>query len=223
MSRILIVGTGKHAKVVFHMLQQQGVPKAKIIFMDLFKKRFSEYLGCEVIGGLEEKTIHIPPEFLKVIVAYGGTPYQGNFQRQHATNKIMQLMKKEKFKFISVVSKDSKIDRTARVGRNTSIGSFALINSDARVGDGVIVNSGVIVEHDVRISDYSTISPGAIILGSVELGTRVYVGGGAIIRNNVKVGDDVIVGMGAVVTKDIPSKSIAIGNPPRIFERKDLM
>ena len=34
----------------------------------------------------------------------------------------------------------------------------------------------------------------------------------------VKIGDEVIVGAGSVVTKDIPSNSIALGNPAKVIK-----
>jgi maltose O-acetyltransferase len=53
-----------------------------------------------------------------------------------------------------------------------------------------------------------------ITLGKrVEIGSQTWIGGGVIILPGVKIGDQVTVGAGSVVTKDIPSGSIAIGNP----------
>ncbi len=47
----------------------------------------------------------------------------------------------------------------------------------------------------------------------VHIGDNVWIGGGAIIMPGVSIGDNVVIGAGSVVTKDIPSNTIAYGNP----------
>lgn len=50
----------------------------------------------------------------------------------------------------------------------------------------------------------------------VVIGNDVWIGGGTIILPGVTIGDNVVIGAGSVVTKDIPSNTIAYGNPCRI-------
>ena len=47
----------------------------------------------------------------------------------------------------------------------------------------------------------------------VVIGDNVWIGGNAVICPGVRVGDNVVIGAGSVVTKDIPSWTIAAGNP----------
>lgn len=49
------------------------------------------------------------------------------------------------------------------------------------------------------------------------IGERCFIGGSSIIMPGVKIGDDCVIGAGSVVTKDIPSGSIAAGNPARVL------
>ena len=53
----------------------------------------------------------------------------------------------------------------------------------------------------------------------VTIGDNVWIGGGAIILPGVTIGDNVVIGAGSVVTKDIPSNTIAYGNPCRIIRK----
>ncbi|MCQ8213469.1 sugar O-acetyltransferase [Cetobacterium somerae] len=53
----------------------------------------------------------------------------------------------------------------------------------------------------------------------VTIGDNVWVGGGAIILPGVTIGNNVVIGAGSVVTKDIPSNSVAFGNPCRIIKK----
>lgn len=47
----------------------------------------------------------------------------------------------------------------------------------------------------------------------VVIGDDVWVGGNVVINPGVKIGNNVVIGSGSVVTKDIPSNSVAAGNP----------
>lgn len=50
----------------------------------------------------------------------------------------------------------------------------------------------------------------------VVIGNNVWIGGGAIIMPGVTIGDNVVIGAGSIVTTDIPSNTIAYGNPCRV-------
>lgn len=50
----------------------------------------------------------------------------------------------------------------------------------------------------------------------VVIGNNCWIGGGAILMPGVTIGDNVVIGAGSVVTRDIPSNSIAYGNPCRV-------
>lgn len=52
---------------------------------------------------------------------------------------------------------------------------------------------------------------------NVRIGNRVFIGASAIVLPGVTIGDNVIIGAGSVVTKDIPSNSVAAGNPARVI------
>lgn len=49
------------------------------------------------------------------------------------------------------------------------------------------------------------------------IGKNCFIGIGATILPGVKIGDQVIVGAASVVTKDIPSNSVAVGNPAKVI------
>lgn len=50
------------------------------------------------------------------------------------------------------------------------------------------------------------------------IGKNCFIGVGSMILPGVKIGDEVIIGAASVVTKDIPSNSIAVGNPARVIK-----
>ena len=50
----------------------------------------------------------------------------------------------------------------------------------------------------------------------VHIGNNVWIGAGSVILPGVTIGDNTVIGAGSVVTKDIPSNSVAYGNPCQV-------
>ena len=51
----------------------------------------------------------------------------------------------------------------------------------------------------------------------VHIGDNVWIGGNCVLCPGVHVGDNAVIGAGSVVTKDIPSWTVAAGNPCRVI------
>ena len=58
-------------------------------------------------------------------------------------------------------------------------------------------------------------------IAPIFIGDNVYIGTGAYIMPGVKIGSNSIIGAGAIVTKDIPSNSVAVGVPAKVYEQID--
>jgi len=50
----------------------------------------------------------------------------------------------------------------------------------------------------------------------IRIGNGVWIGGGAIVLPGVTIGDGCVIGAGSVVTRDLPTDTLALGNPARI-------
>lgn len=50
------------------------------------------------------------------------------------------------------------------------------------------------------------------------IGKNCFIGVGATILPGVNIGNEVIIGASSVVTKDIPSNSVAVGNPAKVIK-----
>ena len=54
---------------------------------------------------------------------------------------------------------------------------------------------------------------------AITIGNDVWFGGSVVVCPGVTIGDDVVIGAGSVVTKDIPSHSVAVGNPCHVIRK----
>lgn len=55
----------------------------------------------------------------------------------------------------------------------------------------------------------------------ITVGNNVWIGGNVCVMPGVTIGDNCVIGAGSVVTKDIPSNSVAYGNPCRVAKKID--
>lgn len=53
----------------------------------------------------------------------------------------------------------------------------------------------------------------------IKVGNDVWIGGNVVVLPGVTIGDNCVIGAGSVVNKDIPSNSIAVGNPCRVIKK----
>ena len=57
---------------------------------------------------------------------------------------------------------------------------------------------------------------------SITIGNHVWIGANSTILPEVTIGDNVIIGANSLVNKDIPSNSIAVGNPCKVINKKEV-
>ncbi|MBN2788415.1 MAG: hypothetical protein JXQ69_08865 [Paludibacteraceae bacterium] len=87
-----------------------------------------------------------------------------------------------------------------------------------QIGDDVILAPNVhILAHDTS----TKMLLGYTKIANVKIGNRVFIGASSIVLPGVTIGDDVVIGAGSVVCKDIPSNSLAVGNPARVVSSLD--
>lgn len=99
------------------------------------------------------------------------------------------------------------------------IGKKVIISRRARLDRGANPKG-------IHIGDNTWITGDVIVLAhdwcrnlktDTYIGKRCFIGARTIILPGIKIGDEVIVAAGSVVTKDIPSNTIAAGNPAKII------
>ncbi len=109
--------------------------------------------------------------------------------------------------------------------------------ADLRIGRGTYLNRNtrIVCHNSISIGERCQIAYDALIMDTdehfvpgqtratkpVTIGDGVWIGARAILLKGVTLGDGAIIGAGSVVTHDVPSRSIAVGQPARVIRTYD--
>lgn len=120
------------------------------------------------------------------------------------------------------VTTEELISRGLKVGKNFKRLNNVIIDDShtwlITIGDDVTLAPNVhILAHDASMKGLI----GYTKIGLVNIGNNVFIGAGSIVLPGVTIGDNVVIGAGSVVTSDIPSNSVAVGNPANVIGNID--
>jgi len=109
------------------------------------------------------------------------------------------------------------------IGNKTRIGVGNSVIGPVRIGDKVNLAQNVVISGlNHRYDDIETaIADQGIDTQEVIIENDVWIGSNSIILAGVHIGVHVVIGAGSVVTNNIPSYSIALGNPARVVKQYD--
>lgn len=148
----------------------------------------------------------------------------------------------------AVIRRRARLDvfpwRRFEVGRDALIEDFAVINNgagDVVIGDQARVGIGSVIIGPVTMGNKAGLGQHVFISGfnhgyadgesdsnaqelvrkPVVIGDESHIGANSVVVAGVRIGERCQIGAGSVVTKDIPSFSVAVGNPARVIKRYD--
>ena len=128
------------------------------------------------------------------------------------------------------------------IGSETTIEDFAVINNGVgdvvvgdrtRIGIGSVLIGPVVVGNDVRLAQHvvaSGLNHGyadihvpiwkqPVTTAPIVIGDETWIGSNAVVVSGVTIGKHSVIAAGSVVTKDVPSYSIAAGNPAKVIKK----
>jgi len=203
--KIILVGTGGHAKVVIDIIRKEG--KYNIVGCTSSDVSISKFEGIRVFGSDEMFPVIFSKGVVKAFVAIGD-----NKTRSIVFNKA----KKIGFEIVTIIHSDAIIGHGCFIGAGTCVMVGSIINPSTTVGQGCIINTNSNIDHDCIVEDYVHIAPGCSIAGNVHIGRGAFVGTGVNIIPQVVVGEKCTIGAGSVVDKNIPGGSMAYGVPVKV-------
>lgn len=122
------------------------------------------------------------------------------------------------YKFLTVISPNATISRTAKIGEGVFIQSGVNVSANVEISDFVRLKTNANVMHDCEIDTFSTVAPNAVLLGKVRVYTEAYIGSNATVLPGCTIGNNAMVGAGSVVTKNVDNNTVVVGNPSKFFK-----
>lgn len=111
-----------------------------------------------------------------------------------------------------VLGRGSLVENDTTVGAGTRIQAEAYITAYSTLEEDVFVAPCVVTTNDNFMG--RTERRRELMKGpTIRRGARI--GGGAVLCPGVEIGEEAFVGAGAVVTKDVPARTVVVGNPAR--------
>jgi len=125
-----------------------------------------------------------------------------------------------------VIGDDTRIGTFVEIQKGVSIGSRCKIANHTFICEGVTIEDEVFVGHNVsfindlypRAAEKSGRPKGKDdwTLSCTLVRSRASIGTSATILGGVEIGEGAIVGAGSVVTRNVPPRTIVVGNPARV-------
>ena len=113
-----------------------------------------------------------------------------------------------------VLGRGSLVENDTTIGAMTKIQAGAYITAYSTLEEHVFVAPCVVTTNDNfmgRTERRKALLKGAVI----RRGARV--GGAAILLPGVEIGEDAFVGAGAIVLRDVPARTVVVGQPARVL------
>jgi acetyltransferase-like isoleucine patch superfamily enzyme len=128
------------------------------------------------------------------------------------------------------------------IGANSIIEDFATINNgvgDVFIGENTGIGLGNVIIGPVKMGDYVMLAQNVVISGlnhgyqdisapprlqkvvtkQIIIEDNAWIGANSVVTAGVTIGKHAVIGAGSVVTKDIPSYSVAAGNPAKVIKK----
>ena len=113
-----------------------------------------------------------------------------------------------------VIGRGALVENDTTIGALTRIQAEAYITAYSTLEDNVFVAPCVVTTNDNFMG--RTEKRLELMRGpTIRRGARI--GGGAVLCPGIEVGEEAFVGAGAVVTKDVPARTLVVGNPARVL------
>lgn len=202
MDKILILGSGGHARSLADVLEREK--KYEIAGYVVNEEKEMANGEYPVIGNDHslEKLFESGIKNAALGIGYLG--------KSNLRENLWRRLKKIGFYLPVICDPSAVLSSKIQIGEGCFIGKRAVINTNVLIGKMCIINTGAILEHDCKIGDFSHVSVGSILCGNVQVGRFSFIGANATVIQGKKIGDGCIVGAGTAVRKSVEDKQMAL-------------
>ena len=185
MKKIIIIGTGGHAKSCCDVIELEN--KFEILGFISNEKYTDKNLKKYPILGPDTVLQKVRKNCENAFVAIGHI--KDNLVRK----KIFKKLQKLNFKTPNIISPEAYVSKSSKILDGTIIMHGAVVNAGSIVKKNCIINTNTTIEHDCVIENNCHLAPGATINGNTSLGENTFVGSNTVIKQSIKIGKNCFV------------------------------
>jgi len=182
--RIVILGASDAAEVVADILLDNR--EYEIIgFVDDNPQADYKFYGISVIYSNVRKFAYEYDRSLfdAVIISFGGSNLENK-------KSVYNLYVEQNIPFINAIDRTAKIGRNVSIGKGNVIGAFAYIGTSTVIHDNNWIASSVNIDHHNCLGSHNLIGPNMSSPGEVTIGDLNKIGANASLSNYVTVGNN---------------------------------
>ena len=211
MKKILVIGSGGHAKVVIDLIESSTT--FEIVGIVTKNQNIEHFMGYPVIGDDSVLDGYKRNGIDAIAIGVGG--YKDNEQRENIYNLVII----KGFIPVTLVHHSVILGRDVSMGRGCVVFPGVVINTDVKIGNNVIVATSSSVDHETVVEDHVLISAGVTIGANTIIKKGALIALGAKIVSGVTIEEKIIIGAGAVVVNDCKALGMYLGIPAKMYVR----
>lgn len=185
--KLLLIGNGKHAAVVYEAAMMHGHKVVGVISQDKDTR-----LPVPIVGSDSQLKNFSDHEF---VVAIGDNARREKVYRVALSAGLVPAE--------PIIHPHAFVSPSARIGAGTVVMAGAIVQPHAKIGDNCIINTGATVDHDCVVNNHAHVCPGVNLAGTVNVGEGALVGTGTAVMPEMTIGDWAKVGAGSVIHKNV--------------------
>jgi UDP-perosamine 4-acetyltransferase len=211
--RVVLVGSGGHAKVVLDILE--AMENWDIVGVTIEKPDSAiTFCGYPILGDDRVLSDLLDEGVTTAAIGVGG--FTNNLLRKNIFNNLISLG----FKVATLIHPSVMIARDVLIGEGSVFFGGVVINPGVRVGRNVVVATGSTVDHETQIEDDVLISAGVTVGAMVKIEKGALLAIGSTVVSGRNIGKNSLVAAGAVVVEDVAQETIVVGVPARIQKNR---
>jgi len=211
-NKIIIFGSGGHAKVVLELLEELNYDI--IGFIDSYEKPGIEKYGYKVLGDESLLSLCLQKfNTTNVVIAVGDNNHRRDiFQKLYKLNADLT--------YPVIISPNSVISKRICIEQGSVIMDGVIVHAGCAIKQFAVINTAALLEHDCNIDSFVSIAPRASLGGGVKIGENSYIGVSSTIIQKRIIERNTVVAAGSVVTQDMPEQVLVAGVPAVIKKYK---
>ena len=210
MSEIIIVGAGGFGREVYEWIQNSSLSGDNNYvkgFLDDNKHALDKFsIKKKVLSKIADYNASPKDKF---IIAIGDI---------NLRKKCIEKLRVKKSNFLKLIHSSAIVSSNAHIGDGTIICPNVIVSPNVYIDDFTILNFNSSVAHDCKLGKYSTISPYATMNGFSKIEDEVLLSTHSTLTLGVNVGAKSRISANSVAIKDVPSNSLVLGVPGKIYK-----